>query len=765
MKSLLTAVLFSLITFVATSSIAAPTIAGPVEIWVSPNGEDSSLGSKESPFATLERAHKELHKRIKEKKSSLNIIVYLENGTYRLDKTIVFDPNIFDGPNVTFRAAPGATPVISGAVQVKNKLWTLHDQSKNIHKATVCSGSSKRAKKECLTRQLYVNGKRATRARTSPNHGNLPGFSPKPKLPSTPLPPLLPLPPNTKYLITGSIDYSIPSSTKVHPSKHPSMWTNVSDIEAVVQTQWKMMSVPLEKITQNSENNGSIKLQQPGWTNANLYFSTKPISILDPKIKCIPDGPGIWSFWKVNRFENAYEFLDEKGEWYLNKHEGALYYIPRTGEDMSNAVVELPILETLIKGHGTNKKPIANLHFEGITFAHATWTGPSNAHGYVSDQSGFHVVGDEHYPNITGHVKDVTRTPGNLSFKYAKNITFKNNIFKHLGAVGLDFDIGSHNNQIVRNHFTDISSAAIQLGGVARDNVSTSHYPTKNKISNNRIHKVGVEYVDAAGIFIGFSSYTDVSHNAISWVPWSGIAIGWGWGLLDESGFPGLGCAKWGEWGNYKPPPTSNSHNTIRFNRISHFLENRWDGGAIYTTGQQGQSMNDPLIIEGNVAYNKRTEAGGNVFYTDGGSRYIKLINNASYDNPIGTLSLRPKLPPNLILYGSDSGGCRTYGHIHYKNNYWLEGLIPITELVVGDQSPKLEKLINILSIFKDGSIPFDPTFDPYSKQGFFDICPYTHNGKTYPINMKYSKNHKILWGEWDVPHEILQKAGIQPKK
>ena len=111
-----------------------------------------------------------------------------------------------------------------------------------------------------------------------------------------------------------------------------------------------------------------------------------------------------------------------------------------------------------------------------------------------------------------------------------------------------------------------------------------------NLISNNLVRRAGREYFDAAGIYIGFTTRTTVSHNEIEDVPWSGIAIGWGWGLLDEGSFPGLPHATQGMWGRYDTPSTSRG-NRIVHNRIRNFLMELWDGGAIYTQGAQGTSL------------------------------------------------------------------------------------------------------------------------------------------------------------------------------
>jgi len=675
--------------------------------WVSPDGGDAWPGARFKPFRTLERARDAVRAVNCELKPGTNIVVYLRDGTYRIEHTLVLDwrDSGRNGSEVVYRAAPGEHPVISGSIRVQN--WSLYDADFEIYRAYVGRHES---------RQLYVNGQRALRARTEPYPA---GFRPAYfEISGSPF--------------SGGIEF-IP--TKLNPKRwrDPSTWTNPQDIEAVLVTQWKMMSVPLDSIIpypaytpdplDPGVKTGLITLQEPGWTNANVFLDSSTLE------------PGIWSFWQVTRFENAYEFLNEPGEWYLNTATGWLYYIPRQGEDLAAAEVELPILEALVEGRGEPKLPVSNLRFEGLTFSHATWLGPSSNNGYVSDQSGFHLVGDDHAPNIIGHDRNVVRTPGNVRFRFAREIAFHGNIFEHLGGAGLDFDTGSQGNTIEGNLFEDISSAAIQLGGVSEADHHPEHWEQitrNNVIANNLIREVAREYVDAAGIYVGFTRRSLISHNTIVDVPWSGIAVGWGWGLLDPGSFPGLPNGQSGEWGVYDTP-TPNRESKILDNRIHSFLNVLWDGGAIYTTGQQGTSLANGLLIEGNVADGKRPKGGGNTFYTDGGSRYIKLQHNASFDNPQGVTDFGPAPRPgdplpyssipsdlNGIPYGSDTGGCRTYGDISLVGNYWLS---------------------------------------PY----FYDICPYSDNGVSYPTNLLYKDNQKIQ-GKADVPKWLLYGAGVRKR-
>ena len=257
-----------------------------------------------------------------------------------------------------------------------------------------------------------------------------------------------------------------------------------------------------------------------------------------------------------------------------------------------------------------------------------------------------------------------------------------------------------------------------------------------NSLSNNLIRDIGVEYTDAPAIFVGFGSYNRVKNNTIVNVPWSGIAIGWGWGLLDPWSFPGLAAATSGMWG-VSVTPTSMAHNAIIANRVDQFLQVGIDGGAVYTTGFQGKNLSAGLTISGNVATNKRLDSGGNTIYTDGGSRYIQIKNNVSIMNPQGVTRLAPMpafgdpLPYNqsypqldAIQYGGDFGGCVTFGDMRFFGNYhWY--LTPLE---------------------------------------YFDLCKsFSPQASTFPIALHWSKTHTID-SPTSVPEPLLKNAGVQSR-
>lgn len=672
----------------------------PSEFWVSPTGRAGAAGTQADPFASLEAARDHLQPLLPNQQA--DITVWLEAGTYRLSRTFALGPeDSAKAPHrVHYKALPGAQAIISGATPVTG--WSGPDAN-GIYTANV--GQRR-------TRQLYVDGVKQPRSATIDNPS---GFRP------------------TKKGIEFKLAEGNPEAWR-----DPARWRKPAQVEAVCLSQWKQTSVPVAKVVP-----GCLKMQEPGWAYANVFN----FEML---------GARIWSFWQVTRFENALEFIDQPGEWFLDHDTGTLYYKPQPGRDPAQAQVELPGLQTLFSGIG-----VKGLTFEGLTFSGAGWLEPSSPAGYATDQSGFFISGTVPATNKLGHVPvtHLTATPGNLSFENASSLHFRNNTFTQLGAMGLVLGKGCQDNLIEANHFTQISSSAIRLSGVSL----TDHSPKRdadrvraNRIINNRITSVCTDYADAAGIFLGFCSDTLIQYNTIEDVPWSGIACGWGWGMMDPDGYPGVPGAAWYQWGTFGK--SQNANNKILNNLITRYMQKLWDCGAIYTTGYQGTSTADGLRIEGNVAHAKRERAGGNTFYTDGGTRYVTIKDNASYDNPIGYVDFGPAprqgdplsyspLPhlANILPYGSDCGGCRTYGYISYHNNYWMQGKIPTVAFWMD--------LVALLATWKKDY--------PYLPSGFFNVCPYSYKGITYPTALTFADNHRIE-SKADIPAHILEGAGTR---
>jgi len=504
-------------------------------VWVAPDGSDAATGSRSDPLATLQRAQRRV-RQLRRASPDASITVKIRAGTYRLRRPLRLTAadSGASGQPVIWRAAGKRKPLISGSRRIEG--WTRWPADPEIWRARVPAGAT--------SRDLYVSGERAQRARTDSYPA---GFRPT--------------------WNGGGAGSGIEYLPTIEPNGlnpagwgDPTSWRHPADIEAVLLTQWTQMRGPLADVqAPEGGDPGLISMQQPAWQNANLFRDKDT------------GAPGIWSFWQVSWFENALAFLDEPGEWYLDTHTDWLYYYPNSWERPNGERFELPRLQQLIVGAGSAAKPIHDIRFSGLRFANTTWLAPSSADGYVSDQGGFRITGDDNEPNSIGHNPDDVPTPASVSFRYGRDLSFRASEFDNLGAVGLALGTGAKGNAVRYNSFTDTGSSAITLSGIsARD-----HHPqaggqrsADNTIANNMISSIGATYRDAPAIYAGFAARTRIIENTISNVPWSGIAVGWGWGLLDPPGFPGLPGASQHEWGNWGAP-TPNRDSLIARNTSS----------------------------------------------------------------------------------------------------------------------------------------------------------------------------------------------------
>ena len=120
--------------------------------YVSPAGDDANPGTKDLPLATLGGARDAV--RGVNRNMTGDIVVILAGGTYSIAEPIVFDhrDSATGGHKIVYRAADGQEPVLSGGRAITG--WQPD-----------ADGRWKASTNQSNFRQLYVNGKRAVRAR------------------------------------------------------------------------------------------------------------------------------------------------------------------------------------------------------------------------------------------------------------------------------------------------------------------------------------------------------------------------------------------------------------------------------------------------------------------------------------------------------------------------------------------------------------------------------------------------------------------------
>lgn len=511
------------------------------EFFVSPDGSDQNDGSLEHPFATLERARTQV--RTINDNMSAPVTVLLRGGTYLLSQTFYLgaQDSGSNGFEVSYEAYPGETPVLSGGMLVTG--WQPLAGSEIWSTAVQLANP----------RQLYINGQRAQRAQTSRTMRGL-GWA--------------------------EGDFSTRDGIFINANALPSIDGGHS-MELHWIYEWKDIRVPVESIETLADGRRVIWLEQPqfSWaTNMEMFHEIFPR----------PDVP----FY----VEGALELLDEPGEWFYDEAEGELYYWPLADEDMvlSEAIVPLQEFLLSIQGQGVDQ-PVTDIAVRGITFSHNAWPRAS-IRGTFGGQSQSLI--DNANPFL-----DYVLTPAAIEIQAARNILFENNIVEHIGSAGVWLVNDVADARLVGNIFRDISDAAIVVGmpGHAYMDVPGEAATRNNLIANNLIRQVGVEYWGAPGISAFYTQGLQIVHNDMASMPYSGIALGWGWS--SELG-------------------SKTAHdNLVANNLISDLSERARDAGGVYTLGQQPGT-----IVRENVI--RRLNADYACLYPDEGSAAMLFDSN-----------------------------------------------------------------------------------------------------------------------------------------
>nr|MBP6759839.1 hypothetical protein [Flavobacterium sp.] len=141
------------------------------EIWVSTKGNDTNLGTKSSPLATVQMAVRKARelRRMKDASIKDGIHIIVMDGTYYLNEPLFVRPEdsgTAESPT-TIEADVNAKPILSGGLQIKN--WKKSTISINGLKAgTIWEADAPEKAGEIINyRQLWVNGNKAVRAKST----------------------------------------------------------------------------------------------------------------------------------------------------------------------------------------------------------------------------------------------------------------------------------------------------------------------------------------------------------------------------------------------------------------------------------------------------------------------------------------------------------------------------------------------------------------------------------------------------------------------
>ena len=324
------------------------------------------------------------------------------------------------------------------------------------------------------------------------------------------------------------------------------------------------------------------------------------------------------------RVENVFSALKKPGQWYLDRKNGRLYYIPLAGETADNILVEAPVLKEILNLTGGEGK-----HTEGIVFKDIIFENIASDNNGIMPSRTAHMFYDTER-KYASSCQAAVNIGGAVRLDNAKNCAFFECVFRNMGNYAVQIGNSCERNEVHNCEFYNCGAGGIRIDGgdyFEPEQLATGY----NCITNNKIHDCTKVFYSAIGIFImnGFSNY--IAHNEIYNLKYTGISCGWVWGFTKSRA-----C-----------------DNVIEYNHIHHLgTGDMSDMGGIYMLGPQGGSE-----IRGNCIHDiVKANYGGWGIYLDEGSSCVVVEKNVVYNTDSETLFINYG-KENIIRYNILTAG------------------------------------------------------------------------------------------------------------
>ena len=514
------------------------------EIWISPKGSDLNDGTRQSPKATLTSALRQARewRRTEDNRIQGGITIYMEGGTYAFYEPVFIRPEdsgTKESPTI-IRSVGDEKVILSGGISIngwkkQGKVW--------VADVPVFNG------RPLDFRQLWVNGKKAVRAR------DVEDFEKMNRICSV----------DEKneilYVPAVSIRRLIDNKGNL----------KAKYAEMVLHQMWCVANLRIRSVEVQGDS-AAIRFHQP---ESRIQFEHPW-----PRPMVTTDGHNS-AFYLTN----ARELQDVPGEWYHDIDARKIYYYSREGEKMQEAEVIVPAVETLVRVEGTVDRPVCHIRFEKITFSYTTWMRPSEK-GHVPLQAGMYLtdgyrIDPKMQRNYLNHPLDnqgwLGRPAAAVRVVAARQIDFERCRFEHLGSTGLDYEEAVQGGVVRGCLFRDIAGNGLLVGSFSPAAHET-HLPydpadrrevcTQQQINNCYFTEIGNEDWGCLAIAAGYVGDVNIEHNEINEVPYSGISLGWGWTQT-------VNCMR---------------NNRVHANLIHHYAKHMYDVAGIYTLGSQPKS-------------------------------------------------------------------------------------------------------------------------------------------------------------------------------